>query len=147
MDSLSAALLELKKLGARFYTTAGRGGIDFASAMLGNEGLPRIPEDYIRLLLLTDGIAGGMVEIYGAKAKSRDADASVPADLFLGNRAFAEPANPLLSGRIVLGMTSLDLIVWDEAARAYQLLENGSFAVLRAFGNVEEMLGFIKEYL
>jgi|GEM_PF-6243747 len=109
--------------------------IDFASAMLKNEGLAGIPEDYMAFLRQTDGAIALDAEFYGCEAQSRQTY-KYPS-LLEANAALIKSKNEFAAGNLLVG-TCMGSALFYEPSRGYMLRSRFSFAPISAFATFDE---------
>ena len=111
--------------------------IDFASAMLKNEGLAPIPEDYMAFLRQTDGAVMADTEFYGCEAHVRQTY-TYPS-LLDANKALVKNNNEFPAGTLLVG-TSMGGALFYEPSRGYVMRSRFSLAPVATFATFEQAM-------
>ena len=112
--------------------------IDFASAMLKNEGLSSIPADYTAFLLQTDGAIAGDTEFYGCEPQTRK---SYKYPSLLGaNTGLVKAKNPFALGNLLVGSCMGSALFYEPAHGLYVLRSRFSFAPAATFASLTQAI-------
>ncbi|MDR1476585.1 MAG: hypothetical protein LBI17_00460 [Rickettsiales bacterium] len=132
--------IRLRAKNAAFFPPATDSKIDFANAMLKNEGAAPMPYDYAAFLKTTNGLAAPGIELYGTDGIDRHGRTYRFPNLAEANRELLADGNPLIKGCLLVGDAFLDSIIFDPAEGSYRVVSRLSFATLRRFANIGEVL-------
>jgi len=143
--TLNALLSKFKEGGAKFYKPASASQIDFAGALLTNNGFAKIPSEYAKFLGASDGMSGSLVEFFGTVAKPRDDNhyslSTVPAAMtdFLGTAKAPD--------FVIIGSFPLGYVAYSQKYGRYQLLDITSLKELAHFKSFFDVLFALKDYV
>ncbi len=97
------------------------------SFMLLKSRQPQIPADYATFLQKTNGLFWNGLELYATTAQERNKGAFFHTGILQSFPVHAD--NPLLAGKLVVGMAPEEVIVYDGKTKEYQILDRYMYTV------------------
>ena len=140
-DALSE--LGIKAKAAVLFRGATDSKIDFANAMLRNEGLAPMPYDYAEFLRETNGLIAPGIEFYGTDEIERTKERYRFPNLLGANNELAKGGNQLIKGSVLVGNAFLWALIYDPADEAYRIASRPGFATMRKCADISEVLRHI----
>ncbi|MBD5405453.1 hypothetical protein HDR59_02790 [bacterium] len=119
--------------------------VDFTSAMLKNNNLSPIPNDYTLFLTNESNglICDGVLEFFGTEKIRRNKDSYNFPNIVEANEIFNKTQNPLMENSVLLGYNLLYAIIWSESEKVYKIIKRNFFTPIKKFNNFGDVLKFI----
>lgn len=136
----SIAEFRAKAKEAALFAGATDSRIDFANAMLKNEGFAPLPRDYAEFLMETNGMIAPGVEFYGTDEIGRAKERYKFPNILGANMALAKGGNPLIKGSVLVGNAFLYAIIYDPADGTYRIASRLSLATVSKCADMPEVL-------
>lgn len=128
----------LKKDIAVTFSPADDRSLKFAITMLSSHGFISIPEEYINFLKITNGLIWNGLELYGTKGYDREnKNYSLPGIIDI-NLDFMGIDG--LSGKLILGRASEELLVYSGKDNRYQCVDRTDFLVTQVAPSFSELI-------
>ncbi len=135
--------LESKVPNARKFDGATKAKIDFANAMLKNNNLANISNEYQEFLMETDGMILPPYEFYGTEVINRPEYNYKFPNLIEANIDLVKDKNPLIENRVIIGNVFFDIIIFDEIDKKFKILNRVNFEIIETFENFKQLLEYV----
>ncbi len=145
MKLLNTILKKLYQDYAIVYPPAAPEEIKQLSFTLLKNRLPQIPADYADFLSKTNGLYWNGLELYATTQQERNKGAFFHTGILQNYMLQAD--NPLLNGRIVIGLAPEEVVVYDGKSKEYQILDRYTYAVLLRLPRFFDVLYFYAKEL
>ena len=143
MDTLSQ-IYDILQNGIKFEK-ANTAKIDFVNAMLKNNNLATIPEEYQKFLMETNGAILPPYEFYGTDIMDRKGYNYKFPNLIEANMPLIKNKNPLIEGRVIIGSVFFDVIIFDEIDKKFKIVNRINFEIIKTFEKFKHLLEYVKE--
>ncbi len=103
-------------------------------------GYGRLPSDYRSFLMMTDGLFWNGLELFSTREHERDNGTYFHRAILKQQAAFA--ANPELHKKVILGLSTEEIIAYDATRKEYQIIDRYSYTVIVKFPGFADILYF-----
>ena len=141
------SLLKKKISNSVTFDGASVAKIDFTNAMLKNNKLSDLPEEYQKFLMETNGFIVPPFEFYGTEIFDRnDFNYRFP-NVVEVNLPLVKNQNPLIEQRVIIGSVFFDMIIFDGIDRKFKIMNRVNFETIKTFESFEKVLEYLQENL
>ena len=119
--------------------------IDFVNAMLKNNNLATIPEEYQEFLKKTNGLIAPPYEFYGTDTVDRKEYNYKFPNIIDANKPLLKNNNPLIENRVVIGTVFFDMIIFDGLDKKFKIVNRVNFEIIKSFEKFKHLLEYVTE--
>ncbi len=125
---------------AVFYPPAKYTDIHKVNTDLVHNNLAPLPQDYINLLLLTNGLFYNGLELFATEEHEREKGAFFHRSIPQMQHLHAN--NPIFKGKILLAQAPEEFILYDFKSKEYVLIDRYNYATFARFPSFLDILYF-----
>lgn len=140
MRILHQVLKRIYQESAVFFPPAKYADIHMVNTVLTRGGLAPLPQDYVNLLLLTNGLFYNGLELFATTEHEREKGAFFHRSIPQMQRLYSE--NPIVNNKILLAQAPEELALYDFKKKEYVLLDRYTYTIIARFPQFLDMLYF-----
>lgn len=140
MRILHQILKKIYQESAVFFSPAKYADIHMVNTILTRTGLAPLPQDYINLLLLTNGLFYNGLELFATEEHEREKGAFFHRGIPQMQRIYSE--NPIINNKILLAQAPEELVVYDFRKKEYLIIDRYTYSTIVRFPQFLDVLYF-----
>ena len=140
MRILHQVLKRIYQESAVFFAPAKYADIHMVNTILTRSGLAPLPQDYVNLLLLTNGLFYNGLELFATTEHEREKGAFFHRSIPQMQRLYSD--NPIVNNKILLAQAPEELALYDFKKKEYILLDRYTYTVIARFPQFLDMFYF-----
>lgn len=133
----------LKKDIAVTFEPADSKSVRNVETSLKSNGFPPVPDEYLQMLEVTDGLVWNGIEMYGTKTYNRELKGySLPGIVEVNMDFMGFDA---LAGKLIVGRMPEELIVYSPAEKLWGCIDRTDFTIVQTAPSLKELLASFVE--
>lgn len=140
MRILHQVLKKIYQESAVFFPPAKYADIHMVNTILTRTGLAPLPQDYMNLLLLTNGLFYNGLELFATTEHEREKGAFFHRSIPQMQRLYSD--NPIINNKIFLAQAPEEFVLYDFKKKEYILLDRYTYTTVARFPLFLDVLYF-----